>query len=184
MDYGCSLYCFTGVSCWERSKEKGSTQSTVGVLSACWLVIRSLAAYNYAKLQRCWVLSLVLCGPPQGQRTYFSLGLSLSVRLHRHRDLEAHGALYLCSEEKLNVLKQFEGFCCCLFCSLRVTLLALNSMEMVLPLLLGAEIKGVRASKPGYGLNFSLTVLQCCSWAGCGDRLNLSIPEAKAGGSL
>ena len=57
-------------------------------------------------------------------------------------------------------------------------------MEMDLPMPQGAETKGVRASKPGHGLNFSFAVLQCCSWAGSGDRLNLSIPEAKAGGSL
>lgn len=121
---------------------------------------------------------------PRAEDLFLTWTFLVSQASQAQRFGKLHGALYLCSEEKLNVLKQFEGFCCCLFCSLRVTLLALNSMEMVFPLLLGAEIKGVRASKPGYGLNFSFTVLQCCSWAGCGDRLNLSIPEAKAGGSL
>lgn len=43
-------------------------------------------------------------------------------------------------------MKQFEGFCCCLFCSHRVTLLALNFMEMDLPLPQSAEIQCVPAS--------------------------------------
>lgn len=46
--------------------------------------------------------------------------------------------------KKIKLLKQFESFCC-LFCSHHVTLLALNSMEMDLPLPQSAEIEGVRA---------------------------------------
>lgn len=95
-------------------KKKEVPKALWGVLSACWLVIRSLAAYNYVKLHRCWVLSLVLCGPPQGQRTYFSLGLFLvSQASQAQRFGKLHVALYLCSEKKLNLLKQFEVFVVC-----------------------------------------------------------------------
>lgn len=69
------------------AKKREVPKALWGALNACWLVIRSLAAYNYAKLQR-WVG--VVSSGLQGQRTYFSLGLSLSVRLHRHRDLRSY----------------------------------------------------------------------------------------------
>lgn len=130
------------------------------------------------------VVSHTVWATPRAEDLFLTWTFLVSQASQAQRFGKLHVELYLCSEKKLNLLKQFEGFCCCLFCSHRVTLLALNSMEMDLPMPQGAEIKGVRASKPGHGLNFSFAVLQCCSWAGSGDRLNLSIPEAKAGGSL
>lgn len=141
-----ALCCFTGVTCWEGRKGKGSTQSIVGVLNACCLVIRSLAAYNYAKLQR-WlgVVSSTVWVAPRAEDLFLTWTFLVS-QASQAETWEVTCSALLTFRKKNKLLKQFEVFCCCLFCSHRVTPLALNSLEMDLPLPQSTEIKGVHAS--------------------------------------
>lgn len=71
------------------------------------------------------VVSSAVWATPRAEDLFLTWTFLVSQASQAQRFGKLHVELYLCSEKKLNLLKQFEGFCC-LFCSHQCNLTGLE----------------------------------------------------------